>query len=288
VQVSACVAPNNVPCQVFTLHATPASLWTLETIGGSAQVIEDGHSFQPLIMRITDGSVAANAVMGVSVTFNTTVARVPPRSGSPTEGDTIVGGTGMTIILGSSSTQAVTTQDGIASITPSPGTVVGPCDLFIIVHAGSAAVQFQLQVVAAVGEGSRTAGFVLVNRLNGLQASGAPAALLFAVPQGILSSEPAVDPHVSACSESSADEASGEQAGSASSSSAEREASVSPPCPRPKPAEAKVPNKGVVPAEKVVVPAAVASPVQTPPPPSSRLPEDKRSCRALAADATLP
>ncbi len=30
VQVSACVAPNNSPCQTFTLFSTPATLWTLE------------------------------------------------------------------------------------------------------------------------------------------------------------------------------------------------------------------------------------------------------------------
>jgi hypothetical protein len=289
VQVSACVAPNDAPCQSFTLHATPASLWTLETTSGSTQVIADGHSFQPLIMRVTDGSVAANAVMGVTVALNTTVARVPPGSGSPTEGDTIVGGTGMTIILGSSSTQVVTTQDGIASIVPSAGTVTGPCDLFITVNAGSAAAQFHLQIVAAVGGGSRTAGFVQGDRLNGLQAAGAPGALLFAVPQGILSTEPAADSQVSDCSESSPDDAAREQAGSASSST-ERETSVSLPCARSQPAEAKVPKKRVVQLEKVVVPAAAASPVETqaPTPRSSRLPDDKRSCRVLAGDGTLP
>ena len=121
VQVSACVAPNNAPCQTFTLYATPASLWMLVTISGSTQVVRDGDSFQPLILRVTDSSVAANPVIGVNVAFTTTVARVPPGSGLRTEGDMIVGGTGMTIILGSSSTQAVTTEDGIASIVPTPG-----------------------------------------------------------------------------------------------------------------------------------------------------------------------
>jgi hypothetical protein len=290
VQVSACVAPNNVPCQSFTLHATPASLWILETISGSAQVIADGHSFQPLIMRVTDGSVAANAVMGVSVAFNTTVARVPPGSGSPTEGDGIVGGTGQTIILGTSSTQVATTQDGIASIVPSAGTVVGPCDLFITVNAGSATAQFHLQIVAAVGENSRNAGFVLGDRLNGLQAVVHPGTLLFAVPQGILSSDPEVDPPVSVCPESSPDDPSRDPAGSASASPAERETPVSPPCARAKPAEAKVPKKRVVRVESEGVPAAATSPVETPPPPppSSGIPEDKRSCRVLAGDETLP
>ena len=69
VQVSACVAPNNAPCQTFTLYATPASFWTLVTISGSAQVVAEGHPFQPLIMQVTDGSAAANPVMGVKRRF---------------------------------------------------------------------------------------------------------------------------------------------------------------------------------------------------------------------------
>ena len=121
VQVSACVAPNNSPCQTFTLFSTPPSLWTLETVSGSPQVVPTGQAFQPLVMRVTDGSRAANPVMGVNVTFQTTLARVPEN--------------GMPVILGSSQTQVVSTQDGLASIVPSAGSV-GPCDVFITVSAG--------------------------------------------------------------------------------------------------------------------------------------------------------
>lgn len=45
VQVSACVAPNNSPCQTFTLFSTPAALWTLETVSGSSQFVLTGQSF---------------------------------------------------------------------------------------------------------------------------------------------------------------------------------------------------------------------------------------------------
>ncbi len=69
VQVSACVAPANAPCQIFTIFSTPASFWKLETVGGSRQVVPTGQLFQPLIMRITDGSPAANPVMGVIFSF---------------------------------------------------------------------------------------------------------------------------------------------------------------------------------------------------------------------------
>ncbi|MBZ5547611.1 MAG: hypothetical protein LAO22_06550 [Acidobacteriia bacterium] len=277
VQVSACVAPNNAPCQTFTLYATPASLWMLVTISGSTQVVRDGDSFQPLILRVTDSSVAANPVMGVNVAFTTTVARVPPGSGLRTEGDMIVGGTGMTIILGSSSTQAVTTEDGIASIVPTPGAARGPCDLFITVNAGPAVAQFDLQIVAAAREDlRRSERFMQGARLGGLQSSGVAGALLVAVPEGVSSGEPVVDLPVSACSDSSEDSAD----------------SIAQPCARSKPAKAKGRQRPVVPIGSGVAPTTAPAPApaetQTHTAPRSQLPEDKRSCRVLAGDGTLP
>jgi hypothetical protein len=145
VQVSACVAPSNSPCQTFTMFSTPAALWTLETVSGSPQVVVTGQSFQPLAMRVTDGSSASNPVMGVNVTFQTTLARVPED--------------GMPVILGSSQTQVVSTQDGLASIVPSAGSV-GPCDVFITVSAGSSTVQVQMENVAAIATGPTNNGGV--------------------------------------------------------------------------------------------------------------------------------
>ncbi len=135
VQVSACVAPNNSPCQTFTMFSTPPSLWTLETVSGSSQVVPAGQAFQPLVMRVTDGSSVSNPVMGVNVTFQTTLARVPEN--------------GMPVVLGSSAAQVVSAQDGLASITPSAGSV-GPCDVFIAVSAGSSSAQLQMETVAAI------------------------------------------------------------------------------------------------------------------------------------------
>jgi hypothetical protein len=142
VQVSACVAPVNSPCQTFTLFSTPASMWTLETVGGSSQAVQTGQSFQPLVMRVTDGSTAADPVMGVNVTFATTLARVSPGQG----------GQGMGVILGSSQAQVVTDQNGLASLVPSAGTV-GPCEVFITVSAGQASAQFQMDNLAAIVPG---------------------------------------------------------------------------------------------------------------------------------------
>jgi hypothetical protein len=137
VQVSACVAPNNSPCQTFTLFSTPPSLWTLETVSGASQVVPTGQAFQPLVMRVTDGSLAANPVIGVSVTFATTLARAGLDNG------------GVPIILGSLQAQVVTDQNGLATIVPSAGSV-GPCDVFITISAGASTAQFQMESLAAI------------------------------------------------------------------------------------------------------------------------------------------
>ncbi|HSZ64488.1 MAG TPA: Ig-like domain-containing protein [Terriglobales bacterium] len=136
IQVTACVAPNNAPCQTFTLFATPPSLWTLETVSGSSQAVPANQPFQQLVMRVTDGSPADNPVMGVNLTFATTLARPSPNPG------------GQSVILGGSQSQALTAQDGTASIIPSAATVV--CNLFIVVTTGNASAQFQLESLASI------------------------------------------------------------------------------------------------------------------------------------------
>jgi hypothetical protein len=146
VQISACVAPNNAPCQIFTLFSTPSSFWHLETVSGSLQFVPVGQSFQPLVMRVTDGSNAANPVLGVTVTFDTTLARMNPDPGPP-GGDAHDAGEGMPIILGSSEVRIQSTQDGLASLVPGVGNA-GVCDVFVAAAAGFSTAQFQMESVA--------------------------------------------------------------------------------------------------------------------------------------------
>lgn len=150
VQVSACVAPGNNPCQTFSLFATPVSLWTLEAVAGSQQVAPSGQSFQPLVMRVTDGSAADNPVQGANVTFLSTLERNPqdPSGGPPPGGDASRAADGMPIILGTSQAQIATDSNGLASITPSVGNQ-SPCDLLLTVTAGMAIAQFELESVDA-------------------------------------------------------------------------------------------------------------------------------------------
>jgi hypothetical protein len=280
VQVSACVAPNNAPCQTFTLFSTPASLWTLEMVSGSSQVVPTGQPFQLLVMRVTDGSLTANPVMGVNVTFATTLARVSPDSGGQQDGDSVVGGNGMPILLGSSQAQVVSTQDGLASIVPSAGSV-GPCDVFITVSAGQSNVQLQMESVAAIvpsqpNKSRAKAPIVQRDPQFGSQTSAPQSTpeLLFSVPQGDPSNEPVADSHVTTSPET-ADDASSDHGGSATSNPAVNEQAASAPRPRSKPPKAKVPKK----ASRLESHTAPAS--------SKWSPEDKRSCRALAGDGPL-
>jgi len=275
VLVSACVAPNNAPCQTFTLHSTSASLWTLETVSGSSQVVLPGQTFQPLVMRVTDGSGAANPVLAVNVAFATTLARIGSDGG------------GIPVLLGSSHAQAVTDQNGVAFIVPSAGNV-GPCDVFIAVSAGNSSAQLQMESLAAIvlpqpnkipAQAPAAQPIPHFGSNSGSQTSASPSVpeVLFAMPEVISSDDSVVDSQVSARPESSADEASGERGASAPSVPS-------------KPVEGKVSKRAAAPAGSGVVPtnAPASAEIQSNPVSSNWLPEDKRSCRALAADVPLP
>jgi hypothetical protein len=289
VQVSACVAPNKSPCQTFTLLSTAPSLWTLETVSGSSQVVPTGHSFQALVMRVTDGSLAANPVMGVNVIFQTTLARVSPGGGGLPDNDSVATAGGLPVILGSSQAQVVTNQDGLASIVPTPGNA-GPCDVFVAVTAGATTTQFHMESLAAIiPEQPKNIGVQSAAASPGahfdLQTSAAP---LFAVPQGDLTTSPAVDPPISTCADPAANDACGDHEISTTSTPAQstmNEKAVSEPGLRSKP-EVKAIEKvagleidSSAPA-KAVIPLPAPSAAHS----SKAPPDDKRSCRTLAGE----
>jgi len=112
----------------------------------------------------------------------------------------------MPVILGTSQTQVVTGQDGLASITPTVGSL-GPCDAFITVTAGSATAQFELENVdpLTTQQQPQKSGGAQPSRsvvhFDAAAVSAQPpgaASLLFAVPQEM----PSVDQPVTACSDS--------------------------------------------------------------------------------------
>jgi hypothetical protein len=261
--------------------------------------VPTGQAFQPLVMRVTDGSVAANPVMGVNVNFATTLARVSPDQGGQPDGDSVVGGDGVPVLLGSSQVQVVSTQDGLASMVPSAGNV-GPCDVFITVSAGQSTTQLQMESVAAiVPDQPKNIGAQAPIARRGPQfgsqtsAPQSAAAALFAVPEGDPSTYSVPDLPVNTCPEAPADDASSDHGSSATSTAVVNEKAVSAPCPRSKPPEAIDPKKDPkkeMRTESDVAPTKPPSPAETQPNPasSSWLSEDKRSCRVLAGDGRLP
>ncbi|MFZ3340982.1 MAG: hypothetical protein WA213_08880 [Terriglobales bacterium] len=158
VQVSACVTPAGSPCQTFALFAVPPTSWTLAAVSGASQIMPNGLPFQPLVMRVTDGSASDNPVQGVNVTFLTTLERIPQGTGGGPQGNAMQQSgspqDGQPIILGTSQTQVGSDQNGLATITPTVGTL-GPCDAFITVTAGIASAQYELENVDALPSSSQ-------------------------------------------------------------------------------------------------------------------------------------
>ncbi len=292
VLVNACVAPNNVPCQTFTLLLTPPLMWNLETVSGSSQAVTVGQPFQPLVMRVTDGTPAANPVLGVNVTFSTTLARA--------------GGEGMPVILGSAQALVSTSQDGWAAIVPSDGSV-GPCEVFVMVSAGSQTAQFQLESMDGI---IPAAPAVAPSKFSGVGKdrhpygnSGSRSAaetgvpeVLFASPLGVAGEETATDSHAKDAVELPGDEPScdGERAASprmrdkegvSSSSPASPGLPTSADCSSSRLPEVKAPGKGVhfegkVVAEKVVLPGKLGNALAV----GDRFAGDRRSCKLMAAE----
>ena len=223
-------------------------------------------------MRVTDGSPAANPVMGVTVTFATTLTQINPDQGGQGDGDSDG------ILLGSSRAQIVTAADGTASITPSAASA-GPCDMFIAVSAGALSVQFQLENLAAIVLEQPGNVGVKGSRIRNVPQSAAQAAMpqstvagLFAVPEAGPGTEPVPEPPVNNCSGAPAD-------------TAQNPASTL--CPPSTPPKTEAPKlqeaKNLPKAAAVLVPV----PVQAQPAASKWSLDDKRSCRSLAGDGPL-
>jgi hypothetical protein len=142
VQVSACVAPGNAPCQTFYLTPVPLSALNLQPVAGAGQV-SSGQPFQPVVVRVTDSSSPPNPVLAATVSFLTTVMRP---GGVSTNG----GGNNpaMPVILSESQTNSLSDANGLASIVPSNAGFSGPLEVDEEVSAGtSASLNYPLQVV---------------------------------------------------------------------------------------------------------------------------------------------
>jgi len=136
VQVSACVAPSDSPCQSFFVTPVATSLLNLWPVAGAAQAIKLGQPFQPVIVRVTDSASPPDPVLGAVVAFQTTVMR--PAGSAATGGDG-TGSPALPVILSVSQTSVPSDANGMASLTPSTGGFSGPLVVQVSATAGTSA-----------------------------------------------------------------------------------------------------------------------------------------------------
>jgi hypothetical protein len=160
VLVSACVAPNNAPCQNLAITAVPAAAQQLQAVSGTAQNVTAGQTFQNVVVRVTDNASPAHPVAGASVVFRSAVERVPGNAPAVWFGDTAVRQPSTPVILSSSQIIVVSDGNGLANLQPSTGGFTGPVVIVGSALAGTASVPFQLQSfpVPASGSVQKTGG----------------------------------------------------------------------------------------------------------------------------------
>jgi hypothetical protein len=137
-QLSACAAPGNNPCQNISVNAVAAAVMNLQAVAGAGQVVT-GAAFQPLTVRVTDSSTPPNPVLGASVLFQSTLLRPAGNDLILTPGDPTVTQPGLPVFLSASQNTAQSGVSGLASFTPSVGSFSGPLEIEIQVSAGTAA-----------------------------------------------------------------------------------------------------------------------------------------------------
>jgi hypothetical protein len=154
VQLNACVAPGNNPCQTIYGNRVAATMLNLQGVSGAGQVVA-GTAFQPLTVRVTDSSTPPNPVLGAIVLFQSTVLRPAGNELTLTPGDPTVPPTEMPVILSFSQSTAQSDGNGLASLVPSAGSFTGLLEIEIQISAGTtAALQDVMESFPSATSGS--------------------------------------------------------------------------------------------------------------------------------------
>jgi hypothetical protein len=145
VWVSACVAPNNVPCQTFYLTAVPGLSLKLEAVSGGGQLLRVGQAFQPIVVRVTDSASPPNLVEGVIVAFQ--LITFEPDNDAPFEvpGESGGGDYPQRVILAQASAAGASDANGIVSVQPSAGSISGPVEIEITATGGNSTLEFEVE-----------------------------------------------------------------------------------------------------------------------------------------------
>ncbi|MGA9800270.1 MAG: IPT/TIG domain-containing protein [Terriglobales bacterium] len=150
VQVSACVAPANLPCQLFSATAVPPSMLRLEPVGGGVQILPTGQNFQPITVRVTDSANPTHPVLGAGVTFQVVVSRPATAPPPISLGGIVVSQNPAPVVVSSSQVAVLSDESGLATLQPPSSGVRGALIVQGTASAGSGLVPFQLQSLAPV------------------------------------------------------------------------------------------------------------------------------------------
>jgi hypothetical protein len=159
VQLNACVAPANSPCQAIYGSMVAPALLSLQPVTGSAQAIVLGKAFQPLTVCVVDNSSPPNPVLGAPVLFQSTLMRPAGDSGATNSGETSTGNPTLPVILSVTQTTVQTDANGLASIVPTVGAFNGVLEVHLLVTAGTnATLSYVLDAFPPMASGSAPTG----------------------------------------------------------------------------------------------------------------------------------
>lgn len=145
VQVSACAAPANSPCQVFTATVVPVLSLQIQPVASTLQILASGQAFQPVVVRVTDSSNPPDPVLGAGVLFQSYVAHVPQNQTIIWSGESGISQPGMPVILAAPQAAAQSDINGLASFPLSTGGITGDVAIVGSASTGTASLQFAAQ-----------------------------------------------------------------------------------------------------------------------------------------------
>jgi hypothetical protein len=145
VEVSACVAPGNSPCQIWNATAVPSSALQRQPVSGTTQVLGVGTGFAPVTVRVTDQATPPDPVLGASVFFQSVVGRSPDDQPILWIAQSGISQPTVPVILAQSQLTLTSDVNGLASVQPTAGGIRGPVVILGAASAGPATINFQLQ-----------------------------------------------------------------------------------------------------------------------------------------------
>lgn len=150
VDVSACVAPENAPCQTFSAFAVPVGSLQLQPVSGSTQVLPVGVGFSPVTVRVTDQAIPPDPVLGASVFFQSLVGRSPDGEPVLWIAQSGISQPIVPVILAESQVTVLSNINGLATVQPATGGIQGAVLISGTASAGANTLDFVLQSLLPV------------------------------------------------------------------------------------------------------------------------------------------